>query len=313
MAALSRLPDQISDSNGGIPRGAAGLARVKPVPGADLRVVERNGHEPAASVPDGLLWADAAAWPILICILGDFRLLQAGQRLAIRGGGKTEALLCYLGLHYGAAVPRATLINALWPASDPALGALSLNSLIYHLHKLTGKGQGGPALVVHDDGQYRLNVEAGVGVDAACFENLAEIGEQHARNGDRGAAGAAYARAVAIYRGDLCMATNVQALLVRERLRSRCLTLLAQIADHHYSMGDYTACLRVAWRLLEEDPCREDAHRLVMCCYVRRGERAAALRHYQTCVEILRTEIDVEPEPATRALLDLIRRRPELI
>lgn len=313
MAARNPLPDEPIDSNGGGPARAEGLAPVAPGSGPDLRVVARNGHGPAPAVPAPLLWADAAAWPILICMLGDFRLLQAGQRLAIRSGGKTEALLCYLGLHYGAAVPRSTLINALWPASDPALGALSLNSLIYHLHKLTGKGQGGPALVVHDDGQYRLNIEAGVGVDAACFESLAEFGEQQARNGDPGTAVAAYARAVEIYRGDLCVATNVQALLVRERLRSRCLTLLAQIADHHYSMGDYTACLRVAWRLLEEDPCREDAHRLVMCCYVKRGERAAALRHYQTCVEILRIEIDVEPEPATKALLDLIRRQPELI
>jgi len=249
----------------------------------------------------------------VICMLGDFRLLQAGQRIAIRSGGKLEALLCCLGLHYGAAVSHATLVHTLWPTGDPTLGAQSLNSLIYQLHKLMGCGPRDARLIIHDDGQYRLNVEAGVGVDVSWFEHLAEIGEQHARSGDQHSALAAYSRAVETYRGDLCVATDVQALLVRERLRSRYLTLLAQIADHHYSEGDYAACLRVAWRLLEEDPCREDAHRLVMCCYVKRGERAAALRHYQTCVEILRTEIDVEPESATRALLDLIRRHPELV
>ena len=45
------------------------------------------------------------------------------------------------------------------------------------------------------------------------------------------------------------------------------------------------------------DHGREDVHRVVMRCYVRRGERAAALRHYQVCAHILRAEFDAAPEP----------------
>ena len=116
-----------------------------------------------------------------------------------------------------------------------------------------------------------------------------------------------------MYRGDLCVATTVESILERERLRARFLSILAYLADAQYRVGDYSACLKQAWRLLSHDPCREDAHRVVMRCYVRRGERTAALRHYHTCTDILRAEFDVEPEPATTALFDQIRLQPSQI
>ncbi|HET7380215.1 MAG TPA: bacterial transcriptional activator domain-containing protein, partial [Gaiellales bacterium] len=59
------------------------------------------------------------------------------------------------------------------------------------------------------------------------------------------------------------------------------------------------------------DPCREDGHRTAMRCYVRRGERAQALRQYQMCEVILREEFNATPEPATRALFDKVRLAPE--
>jgi len=93
-------------------------------------------------------------------------------------------------------------------------------------------------------------------------------------------------------------------------LRARFLSLLAYLADAQYRAGEYSACLEHAWCLQGNDPCREDAHRVVMRCYVRCGERAAALRHYQVCVSILRAEFDAAPELATTALFDQIRLRP---
>ncbi len=54
-------------------------------------------------------------------------------------------------------------------------------------------------------------------------------------------------------------------------------------------------------------PCREDAYRMLMRCYIRRGERAAALNLYRRCVDILRAEFDAVPEPTTTALFEQIR------
>ena len=58
------------------------------------------------------------------------------------------------------------------------------------------------------------------------------------------------------------------------------------------------------------DPCREDAHRLIMRCYVRQGERAEALHQYRVCVNTLRVEFDSAPETATTILFEQIRLDP---
>ena len=254
---------------------------------------------------------DPASWPVLICLLGNFRLLQAGQAIGVYNGGKGEALLCALGLHAGHRVPRDQLLSLLWPSAEPALAKRSLNNLIYSLHKLLGDVLGGAQPVIHEDGYYRLNREAGVGVDIACFDALVSAGDRQSGAGDRAAAALYYSRAARLYRGDLSAATDIHAIVERERLRNAYLILLAELADYQYHIGDYTACLESAWRLLAYDPCREDAHRQVMRCYMRRGLRAAALHHYHVCVDILQAEFGAPPEAATTELFDQIRMQPD--
>jgi len=253
---------------------------------------------------------DETHWPILICLFGNFCLLKAGQPVVLRHGGKTEAMLSLLGLHHEHCIPRETLLQLLWPAHDTALANQSLHSVVYSLHKLIGDAIGDAAPVFHNEGCYRLNVAAGVAVDVACFNMLAKTGDQQLRAGDLAAAAISYQRAVVLYRGDLCVGTDVQALVAREHLRARHLSLLVHLADYYYETCEYTSCFEYAWRLLSLDPCREDAHRLVMRCYIRQGERAGALRHYRLCVDILHAEFAATPETATTLLFEQIRLDP---
>lgn len=79
---------------------------------------------------------------------------------------------------------------------------------------------------------------------------------------------------------------------------------------YYFKVTDYAVSLRYSQLLLTLDPYREDAHRLAMRCYVRRGERSQALRQYRLCVHALRAEFDAAPEPATTALFDEVRANP---
>src|SRR5688572_9009519 len=133
-----------------MPSGAAPLAGTGPA----LRGTERDASEP----------------PILICMQGEFRLLKAGRPINVRSGSKSEVLLADLALRRGYSAPREALLATLWPESDAALAAQSLNSLVYSLHKRLGDAIGGSPPVLGKDGRYRLNAEAGVGVDVASFE-----------------------------------------------------------------------------------------------------------------------------------------------
>ena len=250
-------------------------------------------------------------YPIFIRLLGGFQVVKMGYPVSVRGGGKTEALLCALALRNNQPVPRDMLLDRLWPEGDGQLAGQSLHSLVYFLHKLLSDAICGSPVVVYADGGYRLNREVGVGTDIDRFEELIRAGEQQAARRNLADAAALYRQAVDLYQGDLYEQEDMYAVLKREHLRARYLTLLVQLANYHYDEGDCASCLEYALRLLANDPCREDGHRLVMRCYVKRGERAQALRQYRLCESILRAEFDAVPEPATIALFNQVRDDPD--
>lgn len=249
----------------------------------------------------------------MICVLGNFRLLAAGELVPTRAGGKREALLSLLALQSGRRLAREQLLEALWPDSDPNLASTSLRVLVHRLHQLLSPTLQGAVPVLYEEGFYRLNTNVGVGVDVTWFDRLVIDGDRQLQSGDRQAAILAYDHAAQLYRDDLQLVWDAQAIMERERLRTRYMTLLAQLAEYHYQTSNYTVALEYLWRLLARDPYREDAHRLVMRCFVRRGERAAALHQYQVCVTMLRREFDAAPEAATVALFDQIRVDPDQI
>jgi DNA-binding SARP family transcriptional activator len=250
---------------------------------------------------------------VMICVLGNFRLFKSREPVRVQAGSKMESLLCKLILQRGRRVSRELLIESLWPQSDSTSASVSLNSLVYSVHRLLSDGRSGPPLIVHADGYYRLNRDAGVGVDSWSFDALVNDGDRLRREGQERLASICYERAIGLYRGDLCVGLDVNAIVERERLRSMFLGALAYLADFHFQAGDYAACLDDAQRLLTGDPCREDAHRIIMRCYVRLGQRAQAIRQYRVCEQVLRTEFGAAPEPATVALAEQVRRDPDRI
>jgi DNA-binding SARP family transcriptional activator len=250
---------------------------------------------------------------VMICVLGNFRLLSGREQVHVQAGSKLQNLLCKLILQHGRRVARDVLIESLWPRSDSAGGTASLNSLVYSVHRLLGNDRADKPLIVHADGYYRLNGDAGFGVDSWSFEELVNDGDRLRREGRDRAAATVYARAVNLYRGDFCAALDVPAIVERERLRSMFLGTLSYLADFYYQAGDYSICLEHAERILNGDPCREDAHRVIMRCYVRLGQRAQAMRQYHLCEQILQAEFGAGPEHATIALLDQVRHDPDSV
>jgi DNA-binding SARP family transcriptional activator len=247
--------------------------------------------------------------PVQICLLGPFQALAYGEPLLVRGS-KVEALLRLLALRHGDVVDREEILTQLWPDRDHVLAVQSLNSLVYGVQRLFREPLGGLAAILHDDGTYCLNRCAGLDIDVLHFDALISTGHRLARVDDLSGANLAFASAVGLYRGDLRVGSSIAEIIERERLRASYLTALAHLADFSFAQDEYADSLEYALRILAADPCREDAHRLVMRCRVRRGERAQALRQFRLCEDVLRVEFDAPPEPATRAVYDQIRLNP---
>ena len=266
-----------------------------------------SNSEPPSVAPIGL------ESPVFIGLLGSFVLLKAGHPVVVRTGGKVESLLSELALGSHLGIDQGELLAAVWPTAETTSASHSFHTLLYSLHHQFADVLAGHAPIVRIGGRYRLNVERGVGVDINAFEAAADAGDAAHRRGDRTTVAVAFARAVVIYRGDLTVGEDVRHLLHRERLRMRYLTLQATLAEYLFADGDYRAALAKSLDLLLHDPCREDAHRLVIRCHVRLGERAQALRQFQVCRRILLGEFEAEPEPATIALYEQVRRNPAAI
>lgn len=92
--------------------------------------------------------------------------------------------------------------------------------------------------------------------------------------------------------------------LVFERARlctlaQRALTLASRAASEQ---GRTAEALAAASLLLTLDPCRERSHRLLMRLHATAGDRAAALRQFRECRDILKAELGVAPSEGTQAL-----------
>jgi DNA-binding SARP family transcriptional activator len=55
-------------------------------------------------------------------------------------------------------------------------------------------------------------------------------------------------------------------------------------------------------RLVAQDPYREPAHRELMRCHYRLGNRVAAVKQYQSCIQILREDLGLSPTAETEEL-----------
>ena len=166
------------------------------------------------------------------------------------------------------------------------------------LHRL--RGQVDPYLLITRQ-QLALNPAAVVDLDARQFERHLAAGE--------------FAAAVTLYRGDFLASFYLDgspafeqwALLERERLRTLAIAAYQQLVDQAATAGQLDAAIAHAQHLLQLDPLHEPTYRQLMRLLARAGQRSAALAQYQTCRQLLASELDVTPDDATTALYEQLR------
>ena len=236
-----------------------------------------------------------------ISLLGGLRVtVDGGPRLALPTR-KSAALLAYLAIHPGERHSRATLAALLWDNSDDAGARHSLRQALTRLRRALGPAAT-RALIV-DPHAAALN-PASVKVDVVAFERL--VSENTS---------SALSRAAELYRGDLLEGFDLDEppweewlRSERTRLREAAIRTLDRLLAHQRRGGATKDAIQTATRLLSLDALREPVHRSLIELYMAEGRRGAALSQYQTCVDILRRELGVEPDRETRRLYtDLVR------
>src|SRR5205814_4672824 len=96
-------------------------------------------------------------------------------------------------------------------------------------------------------------------------------------------------------------------VLKREELQRQALDAFIRLATYHETYAEYELALQYAYRQLELEPWREEAHRQVIRLLALTGQLTAALAQYETCRQVLAAELNTEPSPETVALMDSLR------
>ena len=224
--------------------------------------------------------------PLKLRLLGGFELQSGEGADSTPAGRKVRALLACLALSPEVSWPRERLMALLWSDRAEEQARASLRQALTELRQALGE----PSPLRTDQDTVILDAAA-IAVDAIEFPRLAKAGKLD--------------DAAALYRGPLLDGHGVRdgafedwLLVERTRLHDIAVDVLDRLAASQ--TGD--AAIGTAQRLLQLDPAREEAHRLLMRLYAGAGHRAQALRQYQLCRDALWRDLQTTPDRETERL-----------
>ncbi len=229
-------------------------------------------------------------------LLGGFEARDGSGAVLGPLGRKAQAMLAVLALDPGVAQSRDKLAALLWSDRGESQARGSLRHALAELRKVLADLD--PAPLIADRETVRIDAEA-VEVDAVTFERLIDENTVEA-----------LAKAAELYQGDLLEGVDVRDAAFdewlrtqRERLKERAVEALSHLVDRQN--GD--DAIATARRLLALDSLNEATHRTLMHLYAEAGDRRMALKQYEACREVLKTELGIAPEANTERLLEDIR------
>jgi DNA-binding SARP family transcriptional activator/TolB-like protein len=239
---------------------------------------------------------------ISLRLLGAFAVeADVGRPLALSiRSKKARALLAYLAMKPDYRARREELATLLWGDNPDALARQSLRQCLNSLRQ--DLSVAAEALIV-DREAVGLNAQL-IGVDARKFLLLA-----------RSAAPDELAAAAQLWHGaflsDLTLDIEEFDAWQRQeadRLAGAAAGVFEARSRHADAGGDGAHAIAAAELLVALEPTREDRQRAALKLVARYQGREAALSRVKQLTDLLRTELGVAPEAATRSLVEAIKR-----
>ncbi len=223
-----------------------------------------------------------------IQLLGGFQTLHDGEPLEGLESGGLQTLLAYLVLNVDKPQHRRHVAFTFWPDSTEKHAFSNLRN---HLHRLRSALPSPDRYLEADRTTIAWKPEAPTRVDVWQFE--------------RSYVAQDWADAVDLYEGDLLPGHYEEWILIeRDSLRDRFLQAIEQLVEAQESAGQLRAAVATVRKLLRQDPLHEPSYRRLMRLYIMLGDRASAVAAYQTCVDVLRSELEAEVSADTQAAYD---------
>lgn len=246
---------------------------------------------------------------LVVYCLGPFRVYQDEQLISDWLSSKSKTIFKYLITHRERRIGKEVLMDTFWPDAHPDSARNNLNVAIYGLRQAFRMARPSYSHIIFEYDSYMLNPELQIWVDYEAFlENLSS-GQKLEQHGDLDGAMNLYSAAVAHYQGEFMEEDRYEdwPTSTREHLREDYLDLLDRLSRYYFDKTDTSTCTTMCRKMLAIDPCREEAHRRLMRCYLHQGQPYLALRQYHLCEEALQKELDISPMEETLVLYQTIR------
>jgi predicted ATPase/DNA-binding SARP family transcriptional activator len=251
-------------------------------------------------------------------LLGTFQVEYDHQPVTQFRSDKERALLAYLAVEHNRPHRRDTLIGLLWPEQPQNLAQNNLRKALTRLRQTIPTPE---SYLLITPAAVQFNPDAvassAAWLDVQAFESLnAECQQHHHRHLETCPACAERMRqAVTLHRGEFlsglnlrdCAAFEEWVSVRRESQRHVLLLALTNLAEYHLRRGEWEAAADYARKQTALIPWQEEAHQQLMRAYAAGGDRSRALAQYQTCVQILRDELNIAPSSETRAVFESLR------
>jgi len=238
-------------------------------------------------------------------LLGDFLLVSGDTPVTTVTVPRLKSLLAYLLLHRNAPQDRSHLAFLLWPDSTEAQAHTNLRKLLHQLRQAFPDVDHFLHADKHSLQWLPAQADASWTLDILEVEQALVRAEQAKRVQDTTAMRQALEQVMHLYRGDLLPSCYEEWILPeRDYWRQLFLQAAERLIALLEEERDYDAAITTAQQLLRQDPLHEASYRQLMRLYALRGDRAAALRVYHTCVTVLERELGTEPSEVTRAVYE---------
>ncbi len=229
--------------------------------------------------------------------------VQVNNHIITSSEWQTQAArdLFFLLLTHPEGMTREEISLIFWPEAAEEDVKFRFKNTVYRLRRAAGKDS-----VILDQDIYRFNNNLDYEYDVELFlkENaLAAQAHEPMQKLTH------FREAIKHYRNHyLREIEETWVMGTRESLRMIYLGILLQVSEIYLEQSNYDLAMEYCQRTLNEDNLLEDAYRLALRIFAAMGNRAAVVRQYQRCVEVLGREINATPSPQTQALYqELIR------
>jgi two-component SAPR family response regulator/Tfp pilus assembly protein PilF len=218
---------------------------------------------------------------------------------------RARDIFCYIASSRHRRVEKDVLIDTFWSEEDLASIEKNFHPTISHIRKALNSRQAlKQNFLVFRDGAYQLNPELSYSIDTEDFDRFMAEAEKAKRDGEDQAFRQNLDAAHALYRGEF-MAGIYEPWAEEQRgyYREQYARILNALAKSAFKEKNWSQSVKLAQEILQDDPFREDVHRLLMRVYAAQGKRSQVKEQFENLQKLLKAELGVEPEPQTRRIL----------